>query len=204
MFAEHLPHPDGTIHDYLSTKFPLLDDKGRVYAVAGVSTDVTELSTERQAHAEAEQRWRALLETSASGVLVIANDGRVAYANQQALRLLGATEAQLLGRSVLDFAAEGDEGGSSAELFTALARAPGPTPAQRWRLRQLGGRVIPIEVTLSAITYAGQRSRPSSGTCPRRTPPRRRCESPNAGSVPCSKPPRSVPRSACPTAPWSR
>ncbi|NOY66192.1 MAG: PAS domain-containing protein [Gammaproteobacteria bacterium] len=38
---ETIPQDDG-LHIYLSTKFPLLDDDGNVYAICGISTDITE------------------------------------------------------------------------------------------------------------------------------------------------------------------
>ena len=40
-FEEMVPLPDG-LHRYLSVKFPLLDETGQVYAMAGISTDITE------------------------------------------------------------------------------------------------------------------------------------------------------------------
>lgn len=40
-FEEKVPLPDGS-HRYLSVKFPLLDESGQVYAIAGISTDITE------------------------------------------------------------------------------------------------------------------------------------------------------------------
>lgn len=41
-FDEIATHDDGTIHDYISVKFPLCDIGGTVYAVCGISTDITE------------------------------------------------------------------------------------------------------------------------------------------------------------------
>lgn len=38
---EYVPHDDGT-HVYISKKFPLYDKDGHIYAVAGISTDITE------------------------------------------------------------------------------------------------------------------------------------------------------------------
>jgi len=38
---EVAPHEDG-LHTYLSNKFPLFNDAGKIYAVAGISTDITE------------------------------------------------------------------------------------------------------------------------------------------------------------------
>ena len=40
-FDEIAPHDDG-IHDYISVKFPLRDASGEVYAVCGISTDITQ------------------------------------------------------------------------------------------------------------------------------------------------------------------
>jgi len=155
-FAEQVLHPDGTIHGYLSTKFPLFDDQGRVHAVAGVSTDVTELSAAREAHAEAEQRWKSLVESSPAGVAVIVSDGRILYANPQALGLYGVTEAELLGRSALDFVTEDEQDAFTTTVLSAIGRGIPPSSVQRWRLRQLSGRVTPVELGGAAITYAGQ------------------------------------------------
>ena len=41
-FDEQVPHCDGTVHHYLSLKFPLLDAEGQVYAIGGISTDITD------------------------------------------------------------------------------------------------------------------------------------------------------------------
>ena len=51
-FEEQVPHEDGT-HTYLSLKFPLRDKYDRTYAVAGISTDITE-------HKRTEQRLTEL------------------------------------------------------------------------------------------------------------------------------------------------
>jgi PAS domain S-box-containing protein len=41
-FEEEVPHTDG-LHTYLTVKFPLRDASGTIYAICGISTDVTEL-----------------------------------------------------------------------------------------------------------------------------------------------------------------
>ena len=41
-FDEAALHDDGTVHTYISVKFPLVDFSGAVYAVCGISTDITE------------------------------------------------------------------------------------------------------------------------------------------------------------------
>ncbi|MES9887074.1 MAG: ABC transporter substrate binding protein, partial [Candidatus Sedimenticola sp. 6PFRAG1] len=42
-FEEYYPHPDGTKHNYLTTKAPLLDTKEKPYALITISTDITKL-----------------------------------------------------------------------------------------------------------------------------------------------------------------
>jgi PAS domain S-box-containing protein len=39
----HLPQPDGSIHTYRSFKFPVTDTNGDIFAVGGVSTNITDL-----------------------------------------------------------------------------------------------------------------------------------------------------------------
>lgn len=44
---EAAPHSDG-LHTYLSVKFPLLQEDGSVYAVGGISTDMTDIKNARE------------------------------------------------------------------------------------------------------------------------------------------------------------
>jgi len=44
---ETLSH-DGALHTYSSVKFPLLDENGNIYAVCGISTDITERKQQEQ------------------------------------------------------------------------------------------------------------------------------------------------------------
>jgi PAS domain S-box-containing protein len=46
---QHLPHRDGSLHDYLTTKAPLLDESGEAGALIGIATDISPI---RQLQAE--------------------------------------------------------------------------------------------------------------------------------------------------------
>ena len=41
-FEEKVPHPDGTLRHYLTTKVPLFNAEGNVYGMCGLGTDITE------------------------------------------------------------------------------------------------------------------------------------------------------------------
>ncbi len=61
-FEEVLRLPDGSERTYLSLKFPLMDDEGRVYAMGGVSTDISDRKQiEESLHQQAEALVQANL-----------------------------------------------------------------------------------------------------------------------------------------------
>ena len=68
IFEEKLPHQDGTIHTYLSHKFPLCNAQGEIYAVCGISTDISERKQSEKLLQESELRWKFALESGGDGV----------------------------------------------------------------------------------------------------------------------------------------
>ena len=157
-FPEHAVHPNGDLHTYLAVKFPLYDDDQQMYAVAGVSSDITELTEERRARAESEQKWRALVEHSPAGIAVIAADGRYLYANPPALALMGAsTEQEVIGLpsttltppKLIDRAVTAMRG---------VLRTGTPLIAQRGTLRRLDGGLVAISVSVVPITHLGEQA----------------------------------------------
>lgn len=103
VFVEQLTATDGSIRLYRSTKFPLTDTAGDVYAVAGVATDVTELTALRAEMLESERRFRALFDYSPVALALSDEQGRWTEVNAACGRLVGVDPADLIGRSALDF-----------------------------------------------------------------------------------------------------
>src|SRR5207247_753459 len=89
---ENVQHADGP-HTYLTTKFPLFDGRGRVFAVGGISTDITDLK-------RAEERFRQLVEASPSAMIMVGRDGKVVLVNALTDRLFGYERAELLGKEI--------------------------------------------------------------------------------------------------------
>jgi PAS domain S-box-containing protein len=42
-FEEELPHPDGSIHSYITTQVPLFDNDNNTYGLCAIATDITEV-----------------------------------------------------------------------------------------------------------------------------------------------------------------
>lgn len=158
VFSEDVIHPDGSVHTYRSTKFPLIDDGGEVIGVGGVSTDVTELTEARAAHAAAEARWRALVEQSPAAVLVVDAAGKLAYANPEGIALLGATTFdQLTLAPALNFVPDRLRRESQAMLDVTLSGTR-MVRAQRGVLRRLDGAEIAVEFNATTVDHSGELS----------------------------------------------
>ncbi|WP_260763428.1 diguanylate cyclase domain-containing protein [Mycobacterium sp. SMC-4] len=153
VFTEDMVHPDGSAHTYRSTKFPLIGDNGEVIGVGGVSTDVTELAAARAAHAQAEQRWRALIEQSPAAVVVVDEGGTVLYANPAADRLCGAPITATAG---MDLVHPRLRAAAKKMLGDILAGATAPR-GQRGSLRRSDGTEFTVEFNATAVNHAGVR-----------------------------------------------
>ncbi|GGL99967.1 sensor domain-containing diguanylate cyclase [Nakamurella endophytica] len=148
-FREEVQTPAGP-RRYQSHKFPLVDEHGRVWAVAGVSTDVTELENERRRHAEAEQRWLQLFERSPVGVALIDEDGRWLAVNPAFCALVARGEDELVGRSAVDVLHPEDRPHARRLPERIRASADGVVRTHR-RVVRPGGEVRWVETTVNHL-----------------------------------------------------
>jgi diguanylate cyclase (GGDEF)-like protein/PAS domain S-box-containing protein len=92
---------------YLTTITPILDEEGRVRSALANAKDITELRQAESILKASEEKYRALVETTGTGYLILDQQGKVVDANSEYLRLAGRGSLQeILGRSVLEWTAE--------------------------------------------------------------------------------------------------
>ena len=119
---ESAPQPDG-LHTYLTVKFPVCDDAGRMTALGGISTDITELKRAQESLEHKQNLLRNLIDIQEQEKQLLCNefhDGLIQYAVGSKMMLEGcrddhsqellATVSKTLG-DVISFLQKGIEDG---------------------------------------------------------------------------------------------
>jgi len=101
-FTETIPLPDGE-HTFITSKFPLQDTEGHVYAVGGICTDVTANKRTEDKLNKSEKNFRQLVENTNQGVGMMDQNGRLTYVNRSMCEMFGYSENKMLGRLPSDF-----------------------------------------------------------------------------------------------------
>lgn len=123
----------------------------------GAARDVTEQVVAERQLAESEAGLARLLDTLPDGV-VIHSEGRVVYANQAAVRILGhETAATLVGMPVLDLAHPADRAKVAARVEALRAGHPAAPPMME-RVVCRDGRSVTLEVSAVTTVYQGKPS----------------------------------------------
>lgn len=126
------------------------DGEGKVLALEGFITDITRRKEADRMLRLSEERYRRLVEVSPDAIFVHREE-RIIFANQQAIDLLGAKDAdQIIGRSPLEFV-HPDYHEAILERSHRIVHGVGQGPPHEERFTRLDGTVINVEVTASAF-----------------------------------------------------
>jgi PAS domain S-box-containing protein len=147
-------HADGSWRWLEAVLVLLRDDGGAVCGVHSVARDVTARVHAEESRAEAEQRFRGLVEQGPDAVLVHL-DGHVAYANPAAARLTGAAAAdELLGLPLVDLTDPALGTALRAHVRTVLRGVD--AGLLRQRLRRLDGSWCAVEISSALVVLDGR------------------------------------------------
>lgn len=90
-------------HTYIAVKFPLFDASGRIYAVGGISTEITDRKITEDSMKEGDKFFQMSLD-----MLVIATEEKFLKINPSVSKVLGYDEKELLSKPWSDFIVEED------------------------------------------------------------------------------------------------
>ena len=94
---ETIEQSDGT-HTYIAVKFPLYDIKGRIYAICGIFTDITERKKTEQSLLAADKFFNMSLD-----ILAIVSKDTFIKINPATVAILGYSEQELLTHKFFDY-----------------------------------------------------------------------------------------------------
>jgi len=152
LFEETLPLPDG-VHTFISIKFPLHDEHGAVYAVCGISTDITERKRADEALRVSEASYRAIFDAAEDAIFVHdIETAAIVDVNAKACEDFGYGRDEFLGLS-MGALSSGEPPYTQAEAMRYFARAAGgETTSIEWHCRTKGGQLRWHEVYGKRIT----------------------------------------------------
>src|SRR5262245_39551709 len=139
----------GVTRTYLSTKGPYRDADGTICGMIGISRDITERK-------QAEERFRLVVESGPTGLVMTDRAGRIVLVNEQTERLFGYGRDELLGRSVEVLVPDGYRAchpAHRAGFFAQPTRRPMGAGREVYGRRRDGSE-FPVELGLAPIRTA--------------------------------------------------
>ena len=132
-------------------KIPILDQDGNPQYLLGISQDITERRQAEAALLKSEEKYKALIETTDTGYLILDSESKVTDANIEYVRLSGHTTLEeILGRSVIEWTAEYDRERNASQVIKCLQQGFVRNLEIDYADKQ--GRITPIEINATVIT----------------------------------------------------
>lgn len=149
-----IQRPDGSIRWIRDRAFPIRDQTGAIYRIAGIAEDITAFKQVEEALRQSEERYRGLIESSPEAIFV-EQEGKLVYINPAGLRLLG-----------YDAVSEHNEHGLKdlfdknaacpLEKFSRMKRDGLPAPVIEVKFIRKDGKLLDGEVTFIITMYQGK------------------------------------------------
>ncbi|MCE1253378.1 MAG: PAS domain S-box protein [Anaerolineae bacterium] len=96
-------HSSGSVHWVWSRAYPIYDEAGRYYRIAGFVEDITERKNADLSLQESEKRYRDLIEQQGGGVGIFDPADKVIYINPAGEEIFGVPHGSLAGRNLKEF-----------------------------------------------------------------------------------------------------
>ncbi|MGC2060406.1 MAG: PAS domain S-box protein, partial [Candidatus Sulfotelmatobacter sp.] len=146
-------------HTRIVQKFPLFNAEGKIYAIGGVVTDITERKREEAALRYSEEKYRVVVETASDGVVSMDENGTIRFANPATKSIFGYNPTELIGKPLTvlmpEYMRKLHEKGFSRYLATGHRHI-------NWQGTELSalrknGQEFPVEVSFGELSRDGHK-----------------------------------------------
>jgi PAS domain S-box-containing protein len=145
---------DGREGTVLTSKVPLRDEKGEVFGVVGICTDITDRKRAETALQKSQALYRGIFyNNEAVKLLIDPVDGRIVEANPAACSFYGYEESTLKSLRISDINTLSKEE-IRAKMFNTFEMGKGH---YHFRHRVAGGEIRDVEVFASPIEHQGEK-----------------------------------------------
>ncbi len=93
---------NGEMSYFDTIKSPILDEKGKIVGLVGVSHDITSRKKTEDALKTSQERYRDLVEKAGIAILIDDKEGNFQYVNERYARLFGYSEEEMRKKSIRD------------------------------------------------------------------------------------------------------
>ncbi len=155
-----VPHRDGSNVAAFVRLAPAEDDDGNPTGLVGVCVDIGERVAMENDLRSARDYLQAVTASMAEGLITLDANGRLAYMNDAADRLLGWREEGLLGEPIVELASQTPNGGGAEQRATGFAGAElkqGDEPARVESERIFGRDHTEIDISYTAAPFESER-----------------------------------------------
>jgi PAS domain S-box-containing protein len=142
--------PDGAVRYVHCQAEVVFDEKGKPRRMVGTAQDITERRTAEMRLRDSEARFRGIFEGAAMGIGLTDKQGRFLTTNRTFREMLGFGEAELHGKTCLDFT-HADDLHRSQELFLKLTSGQRERLQVEKRFQRKDGQYFWARVTISLI-----------------------------------------------------
>ncbi|MDY7039913.1 MAG: PAS domain S-box protein, partial [Chloroflexota bacterium] len=148
--------PDGETRWLEGSIKPIVDASGNVVRADGFISDVTERRQAQDALLESEAKYSTVVEQAKDGI-VVAQDGKIRFANVAALELVGCSAEEVVGKDFMGMVAPQSREMAAKMYAARMAGGAISTLYDAYLLRK-DGSTVPVEVNAAHIIYDGMPS----------------------------------------------
>jgi len=139
---------DGSVRWIRDRGFPIKDESGKVYRVAGVAEDITERRQAEQALRETNETLRALIHASPLAIFALDFEGKVKMWNPAAERVFGWSEAEVLDRRFPILPVDQEE---EPDLLRKLVSESKGFTGMETRYSRKDGSLVDISISIAPL-----------------------------------------------------